>query len=333
MCNQENDRKEVMIMPARLTKDEFIKRARAKHGDKYDYSQVVYKNNTTPVTIICPIHGPFKQTPHNHLHGKKGRGCPYCASTRPNTTETFIKKAIAVHGNKYDYSKVKFTRNKDKVTIICPIHGPFQQEANSHLQGHGCPKCKADHMTGQKHPERGKKIQKTIFKKYGTASSMQNPGVVNLGQATKIKNGTYHASKPENKMYDLLAKRFGKEGVIRQYKDVDLYPFLCDFFIVSRRMFIELNVNWTHGGHWYDPTNKDDIERMFLWANKGKASYLSAIKTWTIRDVVKRHYAMNSQLNYLTFWHKDLSDFKEWLANDAPDGHDYNYMYSWKKKF
>lgn len=318
-------------MPKRLTREGFINRAIAKHGHKYDYSEVEYVNNTTPVKIICPIHGPFMQTPHNHLQGKHGRGCPMCASTVPNTTETFIKKARAVHGDKYDYSKVKFTRNKDKVTIICPIHGPFEQEANSHLQGHGCPKCKADLFRGQKHPERGKAIRNSFMKKHGIINPSQDPEMLNNAQATKIKNKTYHSSKPEGEMYRLLVNKFGKDDIVRQYKDSIRYPYLADFYIKSRDMFIELNANWTHNDHWYDAGNKGDIKQVIEWYQKDRPSYYSAIKTWTVRDVIKRAYARNSNLNYLVFWQKSLVDFKRWLANGAPDGKDYNYIYSWKK--
>ena len=59
----------------RLTKEEFILKARQIHGWKYDYSKVVYLNNRTPVCIICPEHGEFWQTPHGHL---SGQGCPKC---------------------------------------------------------------------------------------------------------------------------------------------------------------------------------------------------------------------------------------------------------------
>ena len=57
------------------------------------------------------------------------------------TTETFIKKAKKIHGNKYDYSKVKYVNSKTKVCIICPEHGEFWQTPSSHLNGHGCKKC------------------------------------------------------------------------------------------------------------------------------------------------------------------------------------------------
>lgn len=59
------------------------------------------------------------------------------------TTEQFIADAKAVHGNRYDYSKVEYKTNKDKVCIICPVHGEFWQTPNDHLRSSGCKKCYA----------------------------------------------------------------------------------------------------------------------------------------------------------------------------------------------
>ena len=56
-------------------------------------------------------------------------------------TEKFIEKAIKKHGNKYDYSKVKYDGTYQKVCIICKEHGEFWQTPNNHLNGSGCPKC------------------------------------------------------------------------------------------------------------------------------------------------------------------------------------------------
>ena len=127
-----------------LTKEEFIKKAREVHGDKYDYSKVNYVNSTTEVEIICPKHGSFWQTPNSHL---SGNGCKECgksnsAKSRSLTKEEFIKKAKEVHGDKYDYSKVNYVNSKTEVEIICPKHGSFKQRPAYHLSaGHGCPDC------------------------------------------------------------------------------------------------------------------------------------------------------------------------------------------------
>jgi ribosomal protein L36 len=115
----------------------FIKAVREVHGDKYDYSKVKYVNYKTKVTIICPEHGEFKQTPKCHCSGS---GCRFCADNCCGT-EYFIKKSHETHGGKYNYSEVKYTNKRTKVTIICPKHGPFLQTPNNHRNGHGCPTC------------------------------------------------------------------------------------------------------------------------------------------------------------------------------------------------
>ena len=124
----------------------FIQDAIEVHGNKYIYDEVDYVNAKTPVTIICPIHGRFKQAPYSHL---SGAGCPECAkgragdSTRSNTLK-FIQDAIEVHGNKYIYDEVDYVNAKTPVTIICPIHGRFKQDPSNHLSGKGCPECAKD---------------------------------------------------------------------------------------------------------------------------------------------------------------------------------------------
>ena len=130
-CNTEHYKKH------KLSREEFIKRAREIHGYVYDYSKVDYLNNYTKVCIICPIHGKFLQSPAVHL---RGCGCPDCNMRRSNT-ENFIKKAKEMHCNKYDYSKVEYVNARTKVRIICPIHGEFEQTPVNHLMGSGCPRC------------------------------------------------------------------------------------------------------------------------------------------------------------------------------------------------
>ena len=136
----------------RSSKEDFIKKARKVHGDKYKYTKVVYVNNKTKVCIICPEHGEFWQTPSGHL---QGQGCPTCGhvvvgDSKRSSLSDFIKKARKVHGDKYDYSKVEYIGSKIKVCIICPEHGKFEQIPNSHLRTHGCPKCKGDKLRESK---------------------------------------------------------------------------------------------------------------------------------------------------------------------------------------
>lgn len=120
----------------------FMEKANKRFGGKYDYSKADYVDARTPITIICPIHGEFRQTPDTHLHSK---GCKKCKDNYRNEPirdkEGFISEARKIHGDKYDYSKVKYVNEKTPITIICPVHGEFKMQPNSHLNGRGCRKC------------------------------------------------------------------------------------------------------------------------------------------------------------------------------------------------
>lgn len=131
--------------------EKFIEKAKEVHGNKYDYSKVAYKKANEKVTIICPTHGEFQQTPHHHLEGS---GCPLCAREEQKdkikfTTETFIEKATEVHNGKYTYEDLEYNGARNKVKITCPTHGIFEQEAESHLRGCGCPKCITNVSNGE----------------------------------------------------------------------------------------------------------------------------------------------------------------------------------------
>jgi len=119
--------------------NEFIKKAKIIHKERYKYEQVEYINAMTKVKIGCPIHGIFEQTPSKHL---SGQGCPKCGHNSFMTTETLIKEAHKIHGDKYDYSKTEYIDYDTKVCIICPEHGEFWQYPYQHInRKNGCPKC------------------------------------------------------------------------------------------------------------------------------------------------------------------------------------------------
>ncbi len=130
-------------MPKKVTTDDFIKRASIIHKRKFDYSKTNYTNNRTKVCIICPVHGEFYQLPDNHLYGY---GCFKCGKIlmvkkQSSNNKHFIKKSKNIHGNMYDYSKVKYITAHKKVEIICKKHGSFFQKPNNHLNGRGCSMC------------------------------------------------------------------------------------------------------------------------------------------------------------------------------------------------
>lgn len=120
--------------------EEFVRRAQVLHGDKYDYSKVVYTKAIEKVVITCPLHGDFQQRPSAHLFGN-GQGCPTCGGRDGKTTEDFINDAKKLHGVKYTYDKVVYTGALHNVTITCPEHGDFEQQASNHITKNGCPAC------------------------------------------------------------------------------------------------------------------------------------------------------------------------------------------------
>ena len=89
------------------------------------------------ITIICLIHGAFDQAPAHHL---RGHGCPVCSPIRKKTVNEFIARSKKIHGDKYDYSKVHDINSKDKLIIICPVHGEYSQLASNHYK-YGCGLC------------------------------------------------------------------------------------------------------------------------------------------------------------------------------------------------
>jgi hypothetical protein len=124
--------------------ERFVQSARAAHGEKYDYGKTVYSGARSKLTITCRKHGPFRQAANSHL---RGVGCPTCGCEQRGRSKTakaaaeFISKAKKIHGDRYDYSRVKYQKASKKVQLACKLHGPWLQTPNNHLRGNGCPTC------------------------------------------------------------------------------------------------------------------------------------------------------------------------------------------------
>lgn len=121
--------------------ESFISAAIKKHGDRYCYKDAVYASSKDKLIINCLEHGPFLQSPNNHL---KGANCPKCAGRLKFSKEWFLYKAEEIHGGRYDYSQADINERLKPVKIICPVHGEFFQTPKNHLKGCECPKCSYD---------------------------------------------------------------------------------------------------------------------------------------------------------------------------------------------
>jgi hypothetical protein len=115
------------------------------HGDRYDYSKVVYKGKADKVEIICKQHGSFLQSPNHHM---RNRNCPKCGmeSTHQHRNQKvrdeFIQRARDVHRSDFEYLE-PFVDSQTKILIKCNKCGlEFKQKPHNHLSGNGCPHCK-----------------------------------------------------------------------------------------------------------------------------------------------------------------------------------------------
>lgn len=126
-----------------LTQSQCLQRFRDTHGETYGYDSVIYTGQHDFVTIICPVHGRFEQQPAVHWSGMGCRACGIqaTADAQRMPTEEFVRRAIAVHGDKYDYSDTLYVRGHTKIVIRCPTHGLFEQDPFNHLNGFGCSMC------------------------------------------------------------------------------------------------------------------------------------------------------------------------------------------------
>ena len=217
----------------------FREKAKKKHGEKYVYSKTEYVHSHTKVTIICLIHGEFKQTPGNHL---RGQGCYDCGMSRTreargSTTQEFIEKANKKHGDKFDYSKTEYVNSQKIVTIICPIHNrEFQQTPNNHLSGKkGCPDCakrrrrEACSSTTQEFIEKANKkhndkyvYSKTEYVNYHTKVTIICPIHDEFQQTPNNhlngKGCSYCVNKTEGVVLDFLLNNKSNFEIKTQYK-------------------------------------------------------------------------------------------------------------------
>lgn len=158
--------------------------------------------------------------------------------------------------------------------------------------------------------DRLSKVRDTCLDKYGVESYSKTQDFKQKTNTTKRKNGTFNTSQPEEDIYKLLCKFFGKRNVVRQYSS-DLYPFSCDFYLSNFDLYMEYNGSWTHGGR---PFSNKDSKKLDIWLKKSKKSkyYKIAVDVWTVKDPLKRKVAKQNGLRYIEFW--SLDQVKDWVS-------------------
>lgn len=283
-----------------VRKTNALEKARGIHGDKYDYSRVVFTNTTDKVEIVCPEHGSFWQSLYDHS-GKKTK-CPTCAIDQGRVTkDDFIERSKVIHGDEYDYSQVEFDRLESLVTIVCKKHGRFRQRANSHLQGNKCKKCfhEKSRLTVDEFINNAKQVHGD---KYDYSK------VVYVGNKTPVeiicpKHGAFwqkpntHVSSTNGCMLcneskgeravEMVLRKYGI-NFIREYR---IYPHLYryDFYLPGFNIFIEF-----HGHQHYFPVEIFGGEEEHLRVKE--------------RDATKALLVTNHNGKLIVLTYRDLTD-------------------------
>lgn len=170
-------------------------------------------------------------------------------------------------------------------------------------------------------PKIREKIKQTNIENYGVDNPWKNKEIIKKLNNTIIKNngGMGAASQTirtkmynslwknkshsfELKIYEELLKKY--PNTIHEYKS-EKYPFKCDFYIPNKDLYLELNLYWMHGGHWFNKNNQNDLNTLELWKSQKSNTYDYAIKIWTERDILKKKYAEENELNYVVCWTKE----------------------------
>lgn len=136
-----------------------VAKAKAVHGDKYEYLELLETEGRKSIKVRCPEHGEFVKSTNKLLIGQ---GCPKCASIeqgrklsalrKVNPIESprrldlaeFVSRATEVHGDKYEYHRLEVIDKRSVIVASCRIHGEFTTPASKHLAGIGCYPCSVD---------------------------------------------------------------------------------------------------------------------------------------------------------------------------------------------
>lgn len=289
----------------KLTTKEFIEKAKLVHGEKYDYSSLNYINKRTKVKIMCAIHGFFEQEANTHLSGS---GCKYCGKNKmtynKSNQEEIINKCNLIHNNKYDYSLLKYVNNKTNIIVICPEHGEFEQEANSHIQGSGCPKCFSNRLIRKLSSNNEDFIKKAKNKhgdkyNYSLINYINNKTKINIfcpkhGEFEQIPNNHLRGqgcpicseSKGEREIKHYLENK--KVKFIPQYKFPDckykrLLPF--DFYLPDYNICIEFN-----GEQHYKPVKYFGGDNSFKLIKKRDNIKIKYCEDNNIQLIIIKHH-------------------------------------------
>ena len=296
-------------MARRLTIEEIAIKASPIHGKKFNYSNLVYKNGVSYITITCPIHGDFTQRVSSHL---EGRGCNKCMRENKRIgVNTFLIRAKEIHGDKFDYSLVTdYKECKSHLNVICRNHGVFSISADHHInRGQGCPKCKILGLDGfiskaNKIHDNKYDYSRVIYINNKTNVDIICPihGLFNQRVADHI-NGKCgcpicNESNGEKEIRKILIKNDINYTTQKRFiKCRDIKPLPFDFYLPKLNSCIEFN-----GIQHYEPVTHFGGYNQYIIQQK--------------RDKIKIEYCLNNNIKLIVIkYNENITEILDNLFN------------------
>jgi hypothetical protein len=181
-----------------------------KHGQSFLYEDFNYTNNKQWINVKCNNGHTFKTQVLTHL---KSKGCLYCRGIKKDVN-SILNELKENHNNYYDYSLSIWSKMDDKIIIICPEHGKFEQSLKLHLKGHKCQKCsnrykKSSHefieVLKNEFPNIDFNISKFINSKTPITAFCKKHGIINF--YSNYKNHICKKCYQENKNFKNFIKK------------------------------------------------------------------------------------------------------------------------------
>jgi len=293
----------------KISKEVFLERCKEIWGNIIDYSKIDFKSISSLMLFGCKKHNVwYTQKGTRHLEGRVG--CYLCGKIYKHTIDTFKEISTDKHQGKYDYSLVVYKSNKDKVKIVCPIHGQFEQTPEHHMKGFGCWKCSGCYpSTSIDFIKKARDVHgstyvysKSIYKNNKTPICVICPKhgpFYQIPQDHLKGHGCFRCSNSqgERKIKDVLDQMKIKYIQEKRFQDCRnpktdrTLPF--DFYIPSRNLCIEYD-----GPHHF---------LVCSWRNWSSTSNLRQTKK---RDKLKTQYCKTRNIKLIRITYQEYSQIE-----------------------
>jgi hypothetical protein len=263
---------------------ESVKAKVAKYNWDYEYTGLEFfgSGELQPnIKYICKSHGPITQNLYNHLAGK---GCWGCRNVKlRDTLEEFSAKASKIHAGKYTYLEMvhgveRGGVSRALVSVVCPEHGEFTQEANAHMNGNGCPKC-AKSLISETHklskeevladwPDDGHLFVRLLApqgrgQRVVSACKTHGEFEQGLGSRLRKRNGCPSCSGVVSSLSRSFSAALSASGLVEGQDFVLEYRpegqrKIWDFFFPGKGIAVELHGVFWHSSKYCEPSEIQD---------------------------------------------------------------------------